>query len=74
MLFHGRLLEIPGGWGVQRCKFPGGVGGEKSNIFPEGLRALSEGNLSISHLRFDRSTDRRAPVYSNAICTFSGHF
>ena len=32
---HGRLLAIPRG-----------VGGEKSNIFPECPRALSEGNLS----------------------------
>ena len=32
--------------------------GEKSNIFPEDPRALPEGNLPISHLRFDKSSNR----------------
>ena len=44
-----------GGLEVQISK---GCGGEKSNIFPEGPRALSEGNLPISHLRVDKSTYR----------------
>ena len=35
-----------------------GCRGEKSNIFPEGPRALPEGNLPISHLRFDKSINR----------------
>ena len=35
-----------------------GCRGEKSNIFPEGPRALPEGNLPISHLRFDKSRNR----------------
>ena len=48
------------------------MGGEKSNIFPEGPRALSEGNLPISHLRFDNEL-QYILVYSDAICTFSGH-
>ena len=30
-----------------------GCKGEKSNVFPEGPRALSEGNLPMSHLQFD---------------------
>ena len=54
---HGRLLEIPGGGGLE-VQISKGCGGEKSNIFPEGPRALSEGNLPISHLRFDKSTNR----------------
>ena len=33
-------------------------GGKKSNIFPEGPRVPSEVNLPISHLRFDKSTNR----------------
>ena len=41
-----------GGLEVQISK---GCRGEKSNIFPEGPRALPEGNLPISHLRFDKS-------------------
>ena len=39
-----------GGLEVQISK---GCRGEKSNIFPEGPRALPEGNLPISHLRFE---------------------
>ena len=35
-----------------------GCGGEKSNIFPEDPRALSEENLPILHLRFGKSTNR----------------
>ena len=35
-----------------------GCRGEKSNIFPEGPRVLPEGNLPISHLRFDKSRNR----------------
>ena len=45
------------------------MGGEKSNTFPEGPRALSEGNLPISHLRFDNEL-QYILVYSDAICTF----
>ena len=45
------------GVGGLEVQFPRGVGGEKSNIFPEGPRALSERNLPISHLRFDKSTN-----------------
>ena len=54
---HGRLLEVPGGGGldVQISKW---CWGEKSNIFPEGPRALLEGNLPISHLRFDKSRNQ----------------
>ena len=44
-----------GGLEVQISK---GCWGEKSNIFPEGPRALPEGNLPISHLRFDKSRNR----------------
>ena len=35
-----------------------GCRGEKSNIFPEDSRAVPERNLSISHLRFDKSINR----------------
>ena len=35
-----------------------GCGDEKSSISPDGPRALSEGNLPISLLRFDKSTNR----------------
>ena len=31
---------------------------EKSSIFPEGPRVLSEKNLLILHLRFDKSRNR----------------
>ena len=55
-----------------------GCRGEKSNIFPEGPKAVPEGNLSISHLRFDNQEIDELQyilVYLNAICTFnSGHF
>ena len=44
-----------GGLEVQISK---GCWGEKSNIFPEGPRALPEGNLPISHLRFEKSRNR----------------
>ena len=44
-----------GGLEVQISK---GCWGEKSNIFPEGPRALPEGILPISHLRFDKSRNR----------------
>ena len=44
-----------GGLEVQISK---GGRGEKSDIFPEGPRALPEGNLPISHLRFDVSRNR----------------
>ena len=54
---HARLLEIPGG-GDLEVQISKGCGGEKSNIFPEGPRALSERNLPISHLRFDKATNR----------------
>ena len=37
--------QFQGGRGLE-VQFPRGVGGEKSNIFPECPRALSEGNLS----------------------------
>ena len=47
-----------GGLEVQISKGCVQGGGEKSKIFPEGPRALSEGNLPISHLRFDKSTNR----------------
>ena len=52
--------EFQGGGGleVQISKGVCGGGGGKSKIFPEGPRALSEGNLPISHLRFDKSTNR----------------
>jgi len=33
---HGRSLEIPRGRGVQRQKFPRGVGGSQEAPFPEG--------------------------------------
>jgi len=33
---HGRSMEIPRGRGVQRQKFPRGVGGSKEAHFPEG--------------------------------------
>ena len=45
-------FQVVGGLEVQISK---GCRGEKSNIFPEGPRALPEGNLPISHLRFDKS-------------------
>ena len=45
------------GGGGSRGTISKGCGGEKSNIFPEGPRALSETNLPISHLRFDKSTN-----------------
>ena len=54
-----------------------GCRGEKSNIFPEGPRALPEGNLPKSHLRLiNQEIDelQYILVYLNAICTFSGHF
>ena len=41
------------GGGVLEVMISKGCQGEKSNIFPEGTRALPEGNLPISHLRFD---------------------
>ena len=44
-----------GGLEVQISK---GCGAEKSDILPEGPRALSEANLPISHLRFDKATNR----------------
>ena len=47
------LLEIPGGWQGLEVQISRGCEGEKSNVFPEGPRALSEENLPISHLRFD---------------------
>ena len=49
--------KFQGGGGLE-VQISKGCGGEKSNIFPEGLRALSERNLPISHLRFDKSTNR----------------
>ena len=49
--------KFQGGGGLE-VQISKGCGGEKSNIFPKGLRALSEGNLPISHLRFDKSTNR----------------
>jgi len=33
---HGRSTEIPRGRGVQRQKFPRGVGGSQEAPFPEG--------------------------------------
>ena len=70
-------------------KFQGGGGldvqiskwcwGEKSNIFPEGPRALPEGNqyqyriYDLINQEIDELQD--ILVYLNAICTFnSGHF
>ena len=55
---HGRLLEVPGGGGSLEEQISKGCRGEKSNIFPEGPRALPEGNLPISHLLFDKSRNR----------------
>ena len=52
------LLEVPGGVGGLEVQISKGCGGEKSNIFPEGPRALPERNLPISHLRFDKSRKR----------------
>ena len=46
------------GVGSLEVQISKGCGGEKSNIFAEGPRALSEGNLPISYLRFDKSTNR----------------
>ena len=71
-------LEIPKGVGVQKPKFPRGMGEYfKSNIFPGDPRTLSKGNYQ------DRICDlvnqqihelQYISVYSNAIHTFSGHF
>ena len=44
---HGGLLKISEVW-VSRGQISKGCGGEKGNIFPEGTRALSEGNLPVS--------------------------
>ena len=49
--------KFQGGGGLE-VQISKGCRGEKSNIFPEGPRALPEGNLSISHLRFDKSRNR----------------
>ena len=46
------------GGGGSRGQISKGCRGEKSNIFPEGPRALPEGNLPISHLRSDKSINR----------------
>ena len=73
---HGMVLKIRGGGGLEE-QISKGCGGEKSNIFPESPRALSERNLPISHLRFDNQQINDLQfilVYSNVICTFSGHF
>ena len=49
--------KFQGGGGLE-VQISKGCLGEKSNIFPEGPRALPEGNLPISHLRFDKSRNR----------------
>ena len=50
--------KFQGGVGGLELQISKGCGGEKSNIFPEGPRALPERNLPISHLRFDKSRKR----------------
>ena len=40
-------LKFHGGGGLE-VQISKGYGGEKSNIFPEGPRALSEGNLAFN--------------------------
>ena len=54
---HGMVLEIRGR-GSLEVQISKGCGGKKSNIFPESPRALSERNLPISHLRFNKSTNQ----------------
>ena len=49
--------KFQGGGGLE-VQISKGCLGEESNIFPEGPRALLEGNLPISHLRFDKSRNR----------------
>ena len=49
--------KFQGGGGLE-VQISKGCWGEKSNMFPEGPRALPEGNLPISHLRFDKSRNR----------------
>ena len=66
-----------GGGGGLEVQISKGCRGEKSNIFPEGPRALPEGtyqyricnliNQEIDELQY-------ILVYLNAICTFSGQF
>ena len=60
---HGQLCTCwTGYWkfqgGVIVVQISKGCRGEKSDIFPEGPRALPEGNLPISHLQFDKSRNR----------------
>ena len=59
---------------VYRCKIPWGMVGDKSDMFPEGIRALSEGNLvPISHYFTIQLINQQINelhhilVYSNAI-------
>ena len=64
--------KFQGGGGDLEVQISKVCGGEKSNIFPEGPRTLSDGNLPISHLRFINQQTNEVQhilVYSNAICT-----
>ena len=54
---EGYCGKFQGGGGLE-VQISKGCRGEKSNIFPEGPRALPEGNLPISHSRFDKSRNR----------------
>ena len=49
--------KFQGGGGLE-VQISKGCRGEKRNIFPEGPRALPEGNLPISHLRIDKSKNK----------------
>ena len=49
--------KFQGGGGLE-VQISKGCWGEKSYIFPEVPRAVPEGNLPISHLRFDKSRNR----------------
>ena len=49
--------KFQGGGGLE-VQISKGCRGEKSYIFPEGPRALPEGNLPISHLHIDKSKNK----------------
>ena len=53
-----KVTESSRGVGGLEVQISKGCGDEKSNIFPEGPRVLSERNLPISHLQFDKSRNQ----------------